>query len=519
MCTRWLPAFMTDGTKVSTATNLAALGLGVLSLVAIAPAYLNHDAAWYLYLVQRWFGGASLYRDVVDTNPPLIIWLTALPAAVAGATGWQATAVFKGFVFLLAAASVLVVRSLVRASPDREFLLITSAAFLMLPFAKGDFGQREHLAVLLTMPYVMLSAAREGHGRPAVRVFIGAAAGIGFAIKPHFLVAWTGIEVVVFAHERWRALRRPEFVAATTVFAAYAIAVLALTPQYLEIAGQVSRVYGGLNSPIAVLMRLREVQLWIAALAVFLVVRWRGRDLLPLATFAAATGYLAAALIQFKGWGYQLYPARVFLVLFLAVAAAFILGEMPAFGSLLRGGRRGLAVVFVAALIVASGRYIAEARRPAAPDLVTPLMSAIAEQGGPLTVLSMRTIIYPAFPAVNYSGATWGIRHNSLWFLPGFYSDQDRLAGGPLRAHTLDGMPALERMFFDQVVEDLCRTPAQLLAIEQPAPVAPAGRRSLDLRAYYSQSPSAEKLLAAYRSRGTVGPFELFTPDMGPACR
>jgi hypothetical protein len=249
------------------------------------------------------------------------------------------------------------------------------------------------------------------------------------------------------------------------------------------------------------------------------VVRWRRQDHLPLAVFAVATGYLAAALFQLKGWGYQLYPARVYLVLFLAVAAAFLLSEAPALGSLLRGGRRGLAVVFVAALIVAAGRYIAEARRPATPDLVTPLMSAIAEHGGPLTVLSMRTIIYPAFPAVNYSGVTWGIRHNSLWFLPGFYSDQDRLAGGPLQPHTLESMPALERMFFDQIVEDLCRTPPQLLAIEQPAPVAPAGRRSLDLRAYYSQSPSAEKLLAVYHSRGTIGPFELFTPGATPACR
>ena len=511
---------MTDGSKVSTATNLAALVLGVLSLVAIAPAYLNHDAAWYLYFVQRWFDGASVYRDVVDTNPPLIIWLTALPAAVARGMGWQATAAFKGFVFLIAAASVLVVRSLVRRVwPEREFLLVTAVAFLILPFAKGDFGQREHLAVLLTMPYVMLSASRDERIPSAMRVLTGAAAGVGFAIKPHFLLAWIGIEWIMFARVKWRSMRRPEFVAAVSVFVAYAVAVLALVPQYLEVAGQVRRVYGGLNSPIAVLMRLREVQLWIAALAVFLVVRWRREDRLPLAIFAVATGYLAAALIQFKGWGYQLYPARVYLVLFLAVAGAFLLSEVPALATLLRGGRRGLAVVFAAALIVAAGRYIAEAKRPATPDLVTLLMSAIAEQGGSLTVLSMRTIIYPAFPAVNYSGVTWGIRHNSLWFLPGFYSDQDRLAGGPLQPHTLESMPALERMFFDQIVEDLCRTPPQLLAIEQPAPVAPAGRRSLDLRAYYSQSPSAVKLLTAYRSRGTIGPFELLTPGTTPACR
>jgi hypothetical protein len=436
-------------------------------------------------------------------------------------TGIAATGVFKGFVFALAIASIVAVRWMVRrVGPQREFALVAMTAFLLLPFAKGDFGQREHLAVLLTMPYVMVGAAGRDLLSSTPRVLVGVAGGIGFAIKPHFLLAWAAVESVLFAIERGRAFRRPEFIAACIVFLAYAAAIALFTPQYFAVADQVSRVYGGLNSPVSVLIRLREVQVWIAALAVFAAVRWRSSDRLPLVVFAAGTGYLLAALLQFKGWGYQLYPARVFTLLFLAVAAATILDEVPALGSLLRGGRRGLAVVFAAVLIVASVRYIAEAKRPAAPDLVTPFLRAIAGHGDRrLTVLSMRTIIYPAFPAVNYSVAAWGLRHNSLWFLPGFYADQDRLAGGPLRPHSLDEMPSLERLFFDQVVQDLCAWPPQLLAIEQPGAVAPAGRRALDLHAYYAQSPLARSLLGAYRPAGSIGPFALFTPETSPACR
>jgi hypothetical protein len=508
-----------EGSRLATAG--VALALAGLSLGAFGPAYVNHDAAWYLHMVDRWFGGAALYRDVIDTNPPLIIWLTAPSVALARLTGWPATAVFKGFVLAAAMASILAVRAIVsRVWPHREFLLISLVVFLVLPFVKTDFGQREHLAVLLTMPYALLCAVPGEGMAPKSRAVAGVAAGIGFAIKPHFLLAWLAVECVVFACERTRAFRRPEFIGAVSACALYGAAVALFTPQYFVVADQVRRVYGGLNSPLSVLVRLREVQLWIVALGIFVAIRWRPSDRLPFSIFAFGTGYLAAALLQFKGWGYQLYPARVCVVLFLALAAATVLDEVPALGSLLRGGRRGLAVVFAALLLVASVRYVVEASRPATPDLVTPLIGAIAEHGGGrLTVLSMRTIIYPAFPAVNYSGASWGLRHNSLWFLPGFYADQDRLSGGPLEPHTLEQMSPLERLFFDQVAEDLCSSPPQLLAVERAGAVAPAGRRALDLLAYYAQNQSASRLLASYRLQGSLGPFTLYAPAAPLACR
>jgi hypothetical protein len=507
-------------TAKSATTGLLLL-LVALSVIAVGPAHLNHDAAWYLYVVQRWLGGATLYRDVVDTNPPLIIWLSTPAVWVAGLIGWPATALFKMFVFAVAAVSLTTVRGIVRrAWPDREFLIVAAAVFVALPFVKADFGQREHLAVLLTLPYVVAAARSAGMMSSRARWSIGVAAGLGFAIKPHFLAAWLAVEAAAVAGGGRKAFRRPEFVAVVAIGVVYALAVAIFTPAYFEVAGQVQRVYGGLNSPVAVLLRLREVQLWLGAVALFAAIRWPSGDRLPSALFAAGTGFLIAAVLQFKGWGYQLYPARAFLILFLAAAAGTLLKEVPSLTSLLRGGRRGLAFVFAGVLVAASARYIAEARRPAAPDLVAPMTEAFTyAPAGPVTVLSMRTIISPAFPAVNYSHATWGLRHNSLWFLPGFYTDQDRSAGGPLESHDLDSMPALERRFFDDIVDDLCASPPSLLAIEQTPPAAPAGRRSLDLRAYYSQSPKARRLLDAYHVQGTLGPFSLLTPATTATCQ
>lgn len=511
---------MSDPGQGRAAACVAAL-LGALSIAAVGPAFVNHDAAWYLYVVQRWLHGATLYRDVIDTNPPLIIWLTAIPATAAAAARAGAPAVFKLFVFLAAGLSLLSVGRIVRREwPDREFVLIGTAAFACLPFVKSDFGQREHLALLLTLPYVFAAAGTQTRSASWARWTTGVAGGLGFCIKPHFLLAWIAVEIAVALSRGVRAIRRTEAIAVVLTTLAYGVAVVVVTPEYLSVADQVRRVYGGLNSPMSVLLRVRELQVWVLALALLAAVRWPRREPLVAVLFAAATGYLAAAMLQLKGWSYHLYPSRALLVVTLAAEIATILAFVPGVTAMLRGGRRGLAAVFAAVLTVASIRYVAEARHPAAPDLVSPFVKAIARDGaaGPFAVLSMRTIIYPAFPAVNYAHASWSLRHNSLWFLQGFYDDQDLHAGPPFQAHPLDAMPPLERHFFGQIVDDLCASPPALLAVERPAPVAPAGRRALDLEAYYAQSPRAARLLHAYTAAGTIGPFTLLTPGTAPSC-
>jgi hypothetical protein len=513
---------MTDGRDLTDSAAIATAGvLATLCALAVGPAYINHDVAWYLHVVERWLAGAVLYRDVIDTNPPLITWLTAPAVAIAQAAGWPPTAVFKVGIFALGAAAIVVTRRLLAAQPaGRRFVGVAVVAFLCLPFVKEDFGQREHIAVLLTLPYV-LAVATPGTRWRGLRILIGVAAGIGFSIKPHFALAWIAVTLQTAAVKGVRDLWRAEVLAVPIVMGLYGAAVLALTPEYLPIVDRVRQVYGGLDAGAAALIRIREVQLWLLVLAVMAAIRWPRDERLPVALFAAASGYLLGALLQEKGWSYHLYPARVFTLLSAAAAATVVLDLVPGLGAVLRGGRRGLAVVLASVLIVGSLRYVAEARRPARPDLVTPLVAAIHQYApdGPVLVLGMRTIFYPGFPAVNYAGARWSSRHSALWFLPAFYAEQAALAGGPLVARRPAEMSALEATFFAEIIEDLCADPPRLLLVENPLPAAPAGRRALDLLAYYRQDERVMGLLNDYREAGTIGPFTLHVAEPGAHCR
>ena len=53
----------------------------------VVPGYLNHDAAWYLHMVGVMLDGGTIYRDVIDTNPPLIVYLTTPPVWLGRVTG------------------------------------------------------------------------------------------------------------------------------------------------------------------------------------------------------------------------------------------------------------------------------------------------------------------------------------------------------------------------------------------------------------------------------------------------
>ena len=65
------------------ASLVALLGVVGTVLFAAVRSPLRDDVAWLLYVAGQWLGGQRLYVDLIEVNPPLIVWISALPAAVA----------------------------------------------------------------------------------------------------------------------------------------------------------------------------------------------------------------------------------------------------------------------------------------------------------------------------------------------------------------------------------------------------------------------------------------------------
>jgi hypothetical protein len=503
--------------------------LGAMAVVFRPP---NHDVSWYLHMAGVMLNGGTAYVDVVDTNPPLIVMLTMVPVWTARLVGLAPTGAFYGGVFLLGVVSSIWCSRLIKrawpgASVAAHGLLTTGVVFLLLAFPKGDFGQREHLAVILALPYVLAAAVRSVGGRLSTgeAILAGVAGAIGFALKPHFLLAWVAVEIalVVRVSSSRRALAlRAEFLAALFTVALYGVAVLVVFPEYLDVARRVWAVYGGLDSPTARLLALREWQIGLVALALVALIRLP-RDLsAPLTVVAAAAaGFLASSLLQLKGWGYHMLPAQVFLALVFLVVAVSVIQASPALASFIRGGSTAIMAAVALVLTVLSIKYVYEARQRVPNDTLTPLAAVVREHApdGPIAVLGMRTLVYPAFPLVNQTGVRWSLRHHSLWFLPAFYATELAMPPpAPVIAHRPSQMPPLERAFYDEIIDDLCAMPPRLLIIERASPLAPAGRRALDLESYYGQDPRFARLFSAFRVQSDVGPFMVYKAIAPAAC-
>ena len=147
--------------------------------------------------VERWLGGARLYRDMIDVNVPTVYWVMAAPVWIAQRLGLPSTLVFNLFALALAALSTAAVLCLAARALPRESFVPDAAAGALLIWCAAlvghDFGQREHLATMLLAPYAIARAAGREVGS-GVRILIGLCAGIGLALKPHFAFIVLGME-------------------------------------------------------------------------------------------------------------------------------------------------------------------------------------------------------------------------------------------------------------------------------------------------------------------------------------
>ena len=292
-----------------------------LSAVVVAIAPLNTDSGWFLLAGRRLLEGARLYTDIIETNPPLIVWLM-VPLAAVGSL----VAVTDERLIGLSVAAVLVTCSLVAlrvlaieqgASRLHRFALI--GAFLVGLTVPGvqQIGQREQLAAILMFPFAMLAAQRAG-GATASRplsIACGAFAGIGIALKPFFLAAWVAVEaVVLLRRRRWSTMIRPETVTIALIQFAYALLLITVARAYLtDVVPMARETYGAYGMERHLIVAQTRFRMLAVLGLTAIVAGWSNKN----ATFSqvlgsATLGWLVSYVAQGKGWYHHLLPAMAY---------------------------------------------------------------------------------------------------------------------------------------------------------------------------------------------------------------
>ena len=260
---------------------------------------VNPDVAVLTWVADRVMGGAVFGVDVYEVAPPLCFLIYAPAALLAELVGFSlAIKLWITFLCCLSVAGVW-------QACDKELrgpVSLALALFLSLGFL-GQFGQREHVALMLCAPYAAGHAQRRGWS-----VLNGVMAGTGFAIKPHFLIP------LAFIFLTRRRIRREEIAIATTG-AAYAIALAVFFQPYVfEFLPMARATYWAFGTSW-------DTTLLFTALILISAIPMAAAGSPQPASrglFAATVGFTAAALLQYKGFAYHFHAAFGFLALYLA---------------------------------------------------------------------------------------------------------------------------------------------------------------------------------------------------------
>lgn len=302
------------------------------------PLLIGHDNALHLQIAQMMLEGKMLYVDIIDVNLPMIYYLNLLPAFVSKLLNVPLPLCYNLFVGSLAAYCVLgsAFVLLRRAShPDYKlfpFVLFGLCSFNLL--LQMDYGQREHLFLIMFMPYFFLRWLRWNNfeiGR-AEGLIIGVIAALGVCLKHYFIVPIAACELFwclekgkikpLFAHESL----------AFTICGSIYLLHFAFFPEPMK------QSYFGFILPAFQL----GYQFWDTSFAKNLMSNWtkglccllllsgtaavilqrRTRLLLPILVFGLFG--LVIYLMQFKGWLYQRMPSVLSTYLLIYIEAGIV---------------------------------------------------------------------------------------------------------------------------------------------------------------------------------------------------
>lgn len=516
------------GAKTFAILTFAAVAM--TALLALLPA-VGHDQMWCLCVAQRLLGGTTLYGPrLLESNPPLIMWMLLLPTSVARILHLPQSVVFKLFILAIEAAIALTSLHLLRrfpSPPAKVRLWALAFAFICVfgVIPARDFGQRDHLLVLLFPPYVLVTALDADSSpklSPWMRIIIGIVAALGISLKPHHLLVPAAIEIALFLKRR-RITLRLEPLALLATCAAYLAAIRLFTPAYLTTVLPILRdtywAIGHLTPPQLVVQAAQLHILAATTIALATITGWH--KLPPLIVFLLAAGLAAtvAYYLQGTGWYYQQIPALSFFSFALCLQLLDLAERyhltMPSWAPT---AATTLSVLAVALTAYFSGYTFA---RPLTfpsglSDVPDPSFFGVLAPGTPVAILS--TVVDDTVPPVFTHQLLWAQRENNLWTLPAILRNESPTAPGDPH-HTIPParLAELDRLQHAWMVDDLTYWHPSLVLIERCQDPAVQCQiledRHDNLLAWFQRDPAFRAVFAHYHYLRSSGPYDAYVPN------
>lgn len=215
--------------------------LSTLAYFIQTQLYLHKDVAIIMHTAAAMLAGETYTKDIFEPNPPMIFYLSMPAIILAKLMSISALSAIRIYFITLTFISInccyFIIKKLFKNNTLLTKLFIYVMIYVLLFLPAQQFAQREHFLLVLALPYLLLAALRLENQKlsPMFAIIIGLMAGIGFAIKPHFLPALLFVEAYFIYKKRdilgWIRL---ETICIIGIFVTYATAIFLFYPQYIH---------------------------------------------------------------------------------------------------------------------------------------------------------------------------------------------------------------------------------------------------------------------------------------------
>ena len=476
-----------DGTTLA----LACGGFLAAAFVFHGIVPLTPDVSYFIMADGRILDGAVPYVDILETNPPLAFWITLPAVWLARILGLSPHIAYVGYVCLAIAGVLCLTRLVLQSAGETRantaMVLLACAAALTI--APGEaFGQREHFAAMLALPYVA-AAAQLAEGRTprrSLRVLAGFMCGAGLAFKPYLLIIPLLVEAFLLWETRaWRNLFRAEVFGMGGLLAVYPFLVWQFTPQYFtEILPLMLLTYGAYQISLPETILRPAVASFGLYLGLTAYMIWRlglqrsGERVWML----AALGGLICFLAQEKGWTYQLLPATTFVLVPFLMNVALIpsrLFRIVAFGS------------FGIAMILGMAKFAGMQNTRLA------VIDHLFAGSKPQRLMALTHDLGVLFPYLEARNIVWASRFQSLWMLPAVSKE----------LISIEQQDAVIARTAEMVTQDLISLKPDFVIVDRRFDTPMLRGHEVKYIAWFSRSPAFAQ---AWSSYGLVNSSEIF---------
>ncbi len=484
----------------------------LLGFVIIAAAlavqfmgWMNGDNGWLLHVAERVVAGEKLGRQVIESNPPLIIYIMEIPVLMGNLLHVNPIYMFAIFIALLGLASLLLAFFTLENKAMQVPLIF---ALFFLPGI--SFGEREHIFIILILPYFV--SLWSGRKYPWWFVIIaGLMAGIGIALKPFFVMVWAVLVLVKMAMDRrFFSFFNLQNIVIGVVIAGYVAYLMLFEKVYVnEVFPLLVRYYGGFNGKVSEVYK-QSLQLAILCQIAFWIVFIKDRKLLTRPIYFANFANLAGVLLiilQSKTWINYFYPPNFFGFISNSLLTIVLFDNLrPLWNKVASFISSFILMIFVTLAISTSMKISLRINEEDNQNMVELLNKYAAGKNVYMLTFNLGTM----FPAVLYTHAEYHGRYAHFWSLPGMYE------GGEIKDEELVYHQPGQRLddetrLIAQVIGDIERYPPEIIVVMDSKYYSRSiGNYKFDFIKYFSIEPEFAEIWTHYKKVKKIGDYDIY---------